>query len=587
MLNIKKCRVARERGVLRHLPLATRHLRLLAAALLFLAGCTPPGPKAFLEGKRLLDKGDYRHAVEKLKLATSFLPTNALAWNCLGVAYQSAGARSEAEAAYRHALELDRDLMEAHYNLGGLYLEQNPADKLDAARMHLMAFTIRRSSAEGLAKLGTAQLRLKEAGPAEKSFSEALKLNPGYPEALNGLALARLQRGRTAEAAQVLGTLLQKYPAYPAALLNAAVLEQQYTHNRASALKYYRQYAALRPPPEDAEQVAAVIRQLELELAPTPAFKPLPGTAPATSSATLNASAVAAPVAKDMAAPGVPKTNAALASLRPRVAPPQPMPTITIALSPSTNSTPQTPRPNVSNSPLATRQSPPPTALTTSAPVAAPSEIVKLRSEPQVRTADDSAPAPAIKLPARAPDSGTAPPASSGESKSPRYVYRSPARPTAGNRALAEQIFTEGLQEQQKRRFQEAQAAYRRSTQADPSFFKSHFNLAVVLTESGDLRSALPEYELALAIDPESADARYNFGLGLKQCGFLVDAVSEFDRVLAAKPAESRAHLALGNLFAQQLQQPVKARTHYLRVLELDPRNPQANAIRYWLSANP
>jgi hypothetical protein len=35
------------------------------------------------------------------------------------------------------------------------------------------------------------------------------------------------------------------------------------------------------------------------------------------------------------------------------------------------------------------------------------------------------------------------------------------------------------------------------------------------------------------------------------------------------------------------LRQPAKARQHYLRVLEAEPHNSQANAIRYWLAANP
>jgi hypothetical protein len=30
-----------------------------------------------------------------------------------------------------------------------------------------------------------------------------------------------------------------------------------------------------------------------------------------------------------------------------------------------------------------------------------------------------------------------------------------------------------------------------------------------------------------------------------------------------------------------------QARAHYLKVLELEPRNLQANDIRFWLSANP
>jgi Flp pilus assembly protein TadD len=63
--------------------------------------------------------------------------------------------------------------------------------------------------------------------------------------------------------------------------------------------------------------------------------------------------------------------------------------------------------------------------------------------------------------------------------------------------------------------------------------------------------------------------------------------VNELKKIVAANAGEMRAHLALGNLYAQQLRDPARARTHYLKVLELDPRNPQATDIRFWLASNP
>jgi hypothetical protein len=35
------------------------------------------------------------------------------------------------------------------------------------------------------------------------------------------------------------------------------------------------------------------------------------------------------------------------------------------------------------------------------------------------------------------------------------------------------------------------------------------------------------------------------------------------------------------------LHDPAQARAHYLKVLELEPDNPQAADINFWLSANP
>ena len=106
-----------------------------------LSGCAPPGARALLEGKRLIDRRKYDRAVEQLQLATSLLPTNAQAWNYLGLAYHGAGRATNALAAYQKALTLDPGLAEARYNLGCLWLQQ-----------------------------GRAELRARELAAAEKSF---------------------------------------------------------------------------------------------------------------------------------------------------------------------------------------------------------------------------------------------------------------------------------------------------------------------------------------------------------------------------------------------------------------------------------
>jgi Flp pilus assembly protein TadD len=59
------------------------------------------------------------------------------------------------------------------------------------------------------------------------------------------------------------------------------------------------------------------------------------------------------------------------------------------------------------------------------------------------------------------------------------------------------------------------------------------------------------------------------------------------DQLITLHPSEARGHLTLGNLYAEQLGDKTKARAQYQQVLRLDPRNPQAQAIRDWLAANP
>ena len=49
---------------------------ILLTALVLLTGCLPPGPRALLAGKRLIEQGKYPQALEQLRTATSLLATN-------------------------------------------------------------------------------------------------------------------------------------------------------------------------------------------------------------------------------------------------------------------------------------------------------------------------------------------------------------------------------------------------------------------------------------------------------------------------------------------------------------------------------
>ena len=92
---------------------------------LMLIGCGAPGPRALVKGERLVRQGSYAQAVAQLERATQLLPTNALAWNYLGLAYHGNNQPLLATRAYRQAITLNNKLSAARYNLGCVYLEQN------------------------------------------------------------------------------------------------------------------------------------------------------------------------------------------------------------------------------------------------------------------------------------------------------------------------------------------------------------------------------------------------------------------------------------------------------------------------------
>ena len=556
------------------------------ALVLVISGCTPAGPRALLNGKKSLDQGDLTAAVAQLKTATTLLATNAQAWNYYGVALQRTGQPDDAAAAYRQALELNRDLLEAHFNLGTLALEQN---KPDLAKTEFTAYTLRRpNDAAGWLKLGSAQLKLGEIVPAERCFSTVLALKTnGDAEAYNGLGLARIQRGKAHDAAQFFAAAVQIHADFAPALLNLATVSQQYLHDNKRALENFRAYLALTPRPANwdevngiansLEQAQAIIAMTAAKAKPTPSeTQPTPkvSTSVATRPAVSNppgASVKTAPT--HLVAMG--RTPGTANSVAPPPAPVQavpvaPAPNIVAARNPTGAPPLEVPLPEPEKKPGFWNR------LFGSEKTERKPEYIEKGVTP---LPSDRGPLP--QTAARPVD--VAPPVTSFA----RYRYTSPRPPAAGDRRSASGAFTKARLLEQEEKWIDALTWYRTATQIDPAWFEAQYNTGVLAHRLRNYPLALPSYEQALVLAPDSVDTRYNFSLALKAAGYGVDAAEELKKILAANPGDVRAHLALANLCAQSLHAPAQARAHYLKVLELDPNHGQAADIRFWLAANP
>ena len=587
----------------------------------FLAGCKPPGPKALLDGKRLLEKDKVPEAIERLEVAAELMGTNAQAWNFLGIAYHQSGQATNAMTAYKRALAASPDLMESRLNLGTLCLEEGRAAE---AKSEFTAYTLRRPNApEGFQKLAEAEMRLRELTQADQHIRKAIQLDARSPEAWNTLGLIQLQQRRPRDAALSFAGALKQQPDFGPALLNLAIVSQQQLGDPAAALKLYRQYRDLKPRPADAEAVGLLVRQLELELAPPrPVPAPVVAQPPATQSVqTTSKPAAPVPPPTRSAAVPVPAPKPAPVESKPVVvvhAVAQPAPTVVqLAPEPEIKTAP-TAAPKVASAPRPVPVRPTETkAVTTSsaADVSKPDKrsflqtinpvnLFRRNPKPQQVT-----PLPASDVPTtvETPEAGKAVRASTPPAGAPtagsrvteprttgvatqnlsRYSYKGGGNTTAGDRAAAEKFSEQGARDLAAKRYAQASAEFASASQADPGWFQAHFNHAVAALEAGRIAEALAAGESALAVQPDSAEARYNFALTLKRGGYAQDAAIELERVLAANPADARAHLALGNLYAEELKRPDLARAHYLKVLELEPGHPRASAINFWLKANP
>jgi tetratricopeptide (TPR) repeat protein len=546
-----------------------------------LAGCGPPGSHALIKGKKLLDEGDYAAAADELKAATEVMTTNAEAWNYLGVAEEHSGQFEEAANAYQRALELNRDLMEAHYNLGCLALEQN---KPDQAVGEFTAYTLRRANApEGWLKLGMAQLRTKDILSAEKSFSTARYLSTNNPEALNGLGLARMDRGRPEEAEKFFQAAVQYRPDYAPALLNLATVQHEYLRDDRQALENYRAYLALNPKPAHWDDVNGIVNSMAPSQSPAVAIG-TPQSNPQNTSQRQNTVTTESH-----------EQDARQQSQRSTQSRPQ-----------NTHSNYGTPREQTETVQVQPETQIPPAQNTTTTlqPAREPEMYASdgVQTQP-IKPAEQhdynpfhwfhSSTQDEVKVTPLPPENVQPAPPKPVRISQPapptfaRYLYLSPRKPAPGNRRAASVAFDEARQAEAQRKFTDALDGYRRATHLDPGWFEAEYNSGVMAYRLRDYSFSLSSYETALAIEPNSIDARYNFALALNAAGYAPDAIIELKKILAANPDDVRSHLELGNLYSQQLRDIPHAREEYLKVLQLDPGNPQASNIQFWLSANP
>jgi tetratricopeptide (TPR) repeat protein len=103
----------------------------------------------------------------------------------------------------------------------------------------------------------------------------------------------------------------------------------------------------------------------------------------------------------------------------------------------------------------------------------------------------------------------------------------------------------------------------------------SHFAFATQISEKGDFIGAIGEMLRALILEPTRSDIRYNLAVAETQIGQYDRAELELRIVLRLSPDSVQAHLALGSLLFQA-NDLTNAASEFHQVLRLQPDNQQA-----------
>jgi Flp pilus assembly protein TadD len=365
-------------------PVSLAGLSIPALGLL-LAGCSPSGERALIEGDRLFQSGKAAEAIPLLERAALDLPQNAPALNHLGLAYHATGKTNEARRAYLRALEIDRNRIEATYNLAITHLERGELLEAEKGlRAYLVAHPTDAAVWEALAQV---QFQSGRWDDAERSFATIQPAGAISADGWNTRGLLSLRKRRFKDAANCFQYAVSLDPAAATPLYNLGVTHQL-QGDRRSAAAQYRRWLALSPGAPQSAAAQELIRQWE-----TPATAP---TALVSTNAPVplvpqRAGRPSAPVAPS------PRTNAVAVA-------------VTEAPRPLATTTPPSTAPT---SPARTTESPVPKPLAPpqiTPPPPAPLQVVNVQEDPPLRPAQDEPVAKSAAQPvAAAPTGGAAP----------------------------------------------------------------------------------------------------------------------------------------------------------------------------------
>lgn len=163
-------------------------------------------------GEELYNNGNYTAALKSLLEAKKTLPDDAYLYNSLGLVYLAKERNELAEENFKKALKLKPDYIHAKNNLGAVYLKQGKW----ALAIHYfkdVAENILYATPEiAFSNLGWSYFHQKMYEEAKTYFRKALKIKPGFLNAVHGLSSVYIETGFHTQAIDLLQQALKENP---------------------------------------------------------------------------------------------------------------------------------------------------------------------------------------------------------------------------------------------------------------------------------------------------------------------------------------------------------------------------------------
>lgn len=132
-----------------------------------------------------------------------------------------------------------------------------------------------------------------------------------------------------------------------------------------------------------------------------------------------------------------------------------------------------------------------------------------------------------------------------------------------------------GLILSQQGKFDEAVNEFKQAIRNEPKLAEAHFNLGVTLQAQGQLEPAIAAYREAIRIDPNNAEANYNLGIALNKQGKTSEAISAYKEAIRINPDYENAYVKLGANLTEQgsINEAIASLKKAIRV---NPKDPEA-----------
>ncbi len=122
----------------------------------------------------------------------------------------------------------------------------------------------------------------------------------------------------------------------------------------------------------------------------------------------------------------------------------------------------------------------------------------------------------------------------------------------------------------------DAETLYRDTISKNPHAWMAHYNLGVLLVNSGRSDEVMAHFSEALRLQPDDADAHYNLGVALEKQGRLKEAMAHFSEAVRLRPDYADTHYSMAVILARQ-NKFKEAISHYSNALRVNPTYAEAH----------